>query len=144
MNQNKQTTDILIYFLLVMASLIALVGGLGLMSTMGMNVIERTREIGVIRAIGASDGSVLQLVIVEGMLIGVLSWILGAILAVPIGMLLGYAVGMAFLFSPLPFLFSMDGFLVWLVIVLVLSALASFVPARNASRLTVREVLSYE
>jgi len=143
-NQNKQTTDILIYFLLVMASLIALVGGLGLMSTMGMNVIERTREIGVIRAIGASDGSVLQLVIVEGMLIGILSWILGAILAVPIGMLLGYAVGMAFLFSPLPFLFSMDGFLVWLVIVLVLSALASFVPARNASRLTVREVLSYE
>lgn len=143
-DQNKQTTNILIYFLLVMACLIALVGGLGLMSTMGMNVIERTREIGVIRAIGASDGSVLQLVIVEGMLIGVLSWILGALLAVPIGMLLGTAVGLAFLQSPLPFLFSMDGFLVWLVIVLVLSALASFLPARNASRLTVREVLSYE
>ncbi|HET9909539.1 MAG TPA: ABC transporter permease, partial [Anaerolineales bacterium] len=51
----KAQTDILVYFMLVMASLIAIVGGLGLMGTMSINVLERTREIGVMRAIGASN-----------------------------------------------------------------------------------------
>ena len=142
--QNKQSTDILVYFLLVMAGLIAAVGGLGLTSTMSMNVIERTREIGVMRAIGASNRSVQSIVIVEGMMIGIISWILGALLAIPIGMAIANAVGRLFLQSPMAFIFSMDGFIVWLVVVLILSALASFLPARSASRLTVREVLAYE
>jgi putative ABC transport system permease protein len=142
--QNTQSTDILVYFLLVMAALIAIVGGLGLTSTMSMNVIERTREIGVMRAIGASNRSVQSIVIVEGMMIGVISWILGALLAIPIGIAIANIVGRLFFQSPMEFIFSMDGFLVWLVIVLILSALASFLPARSASRLTVREVLAYE
>jgi putative ABC transport system permease protein len=141
---NKMTTDILVYFMLVMAVLIAIVGGLGLMSTMSINVIERTREIGVMRAIGASNRSIQSIVIVEGMLIGILSWIIGAILAVPIGSGLASVVGVAFLQSPLDFTFALDGFSVWLVMVVVIAAVASYVPARNASRLTVREVLAYE
>jgi putative ABC transport system permease protein len=107
-------------------------------------VIERTREIGVMRAIGASNRSVQSIVIVEGMMIGVISWILGALLAIPIGIAIANIVGRLFFQSPMEFIFSMDGFLVWLVIVLILSALASFLPARSASRLTVREVLAYE
>jgi putative ABC transport system permease protein len=142
--QNTAQTDVLVSFLLVMAVLISLVGGVGLMGTMSMNVLERTREIGVMRAIGASDGAVLQLVIVEGMLIGVISWVLGALLALPIGMLLANVVGAAILNSPLDFVFSLDGFLVWLAGVLVLSALASLLPAHNAARLAIREVLAYE
>jgi putative ABC transport system permease protein len=142
--RNASSTDILVYFLLVMAVLIALVGGLGLLSTMSMNVIERIREIGVMRAIGASDGAIMFMVIVEGVLIGLISWVIGALLAVPIGIGLTTVVGIAFLRSPLDFVFSWDGFLVWLVIVAVLSSLASFLPARNAARLTVREVLVYD
>lgn len=141
---NTSQTDILVYFLLVMAVLIALVGGLGLMSAMSMNVMERTREIGVMRAIGASDGAILQLVVVEGMLIGLLSWMAGAMLALPISSALADIVGRSMLQSPLEFAFSLDGFIFWLVGVLALSALASAIPARNAYRLTVREVLAYE
>ncbi|MCZ7667509.1 MAG: FtsX-like permease family protein [Chloroflexi bacterium] len=44
---------------------------------MSLNVIERTREIGVMRAVGASDTAVLQIFITEGILIGLLSWFLG-------------------------------------------------------------------
>lgn len=142
--QNTSQTDILVYFLLVMAVLIAVVGGLGLTSTMSINVIERTREIGVMRAIGASNASIQSIVIVEGMVIGILSWIVGAILAVPVGMAVGNVVGVAFLQTPLDFAFALDGFLAWLAMVLVISAVASYLPARNASRLTVREVLAYE
>jgi putative ABC transport system permease protein len=140
---NTSLTDILINFLILMSAFIAIVGGFGLASTMSLNVIERTREIGVMRAIGASSFTIQQLVIVEGLLIGVISWLIGALIAIPIGQVLSYGVGMAIVQSPLFYVFSWDGFLLWLVLILIISTLASFLPARNASRLTVREVLSY-
>jgi putative ABC transport system permease protein len=129
---------------LVMALLLAVVGGLGLMGTLSINVLERTREIGVMRAIGAADGAVAWVFIVEGILIGLISWLAGSLCAVPLSYLLSDALGMALLQSPLARTFSMQGVWLWLVAVVILSALASFLPARNASRLTVRDVLAYE
>src|SRR5262249_35288416 len=80
--------DVIVVFLLIMAVMLAFVGGLGLMGTMSINVLERTREIGVMRAIGATDGAVLRIVVVEGILMGVLSWMLGALLALPVSKLM--------------------------------------------------------
>ncbi len=136
--------NIIIGLLLVMALIIGVVGALGLTGTMSINVLERQREIGVMRSIGASNNAVLKIVLVEGVLIGLLSWIVGILLALPLGYLLGYAVGIAFLQSPLPFAFSIGGALLWLGVVVILSAMASYWPARRASRLTIREVLAYE
>jgi putative ABC transport system permease protein len=144
MARQAAQTNILTYFLLTMAVLIALVGGIGLMGTMSMNVLERTREIGVLRSIGASNGSILQLVVVEGMMIGILSWVLGMLLSLPLSKFMCDVVGVAFVTLPLTFVFSMNGVLPWLIIVLVLSAVASVLPAWNAVRLTVRDVLAYE
>jgi putative ABC transport system permease protein len=127
-----------------MAILLALVGGLGLMGTMSINVLERTREIGVMRAIGAPNRGVAQVFILEGIIIGLLSWCFGALLAIPLGRILSQAVGGAIMGIPLSFSYSMPGLWLWLVVVIGLSALASFIPARSASRLTVREVLAYE
>jgi putative ABC transport system permease protein len=140
----KVSFDAIVALLLVMAILLALVGGLGLMGTMSINVLERTREIGVLRAIGAPNRGVAQVFILEGITIGLLSWILGSLLAIPMSQGLNQAVGGAIMGAPLTFAYSLPGLWVWLVVVLVLSALASFIPARNASRLTVREVLAYE
>jgi putative ABC transport system permease protein len=136
--------DILITFLLVMALLIAAVGGMGLMGTMSINVLERTREIGVMRAIGAATGSIMQIVIVEGVLIGLISWVQGVLLAWPIGRLMSDQIGLAFVDSPLEFRYSVDGALIWLAAALLISAVASFWPAHNAASLSVREVLAYE
>jgi putative ABC transport system permease protein len=136
--------DAIIALLLVMAILLALVGGLGLMGTMSINVLERTREIGVLRAIGAPNRGVAQVFILEGITIGLLSWLMGSVLAIPITQGLNAALGSATMGAPLAFTYSLPGLWSWLVIVLILSALASFIPARNASRLTVREVLAYE
>jgi putative ABC transport system permease protein len=130
--------------MLMLAGLIALVGGLGLAGTMSMNVIERTREIGVMRAIGASDGAIRRLVIVEGLTIGALSWLLGAVLAVPVSKLFNDGVGIVFLSVPLTSVLSCNGFLIWLAGAMTLSTLASLLPAHSASRLTIREVLAYE
>ncbi len=136
--------NVIFIFLMLMAALLTFVGGLGLAGTMSLNVMERTREIGVLRAVGASNGSVMQIVIFEGILIGILSWLIGIFLAVPISRLLGNAVGNGFLGKPLPFTYSFFGVFVWFIVVLVLSTIASYVPARKAVLLTVRDILAYE
>lgn len=135
---------VIVIFLAVMAALIAVVGGIGLMGTMSMNVVERTREIGVLRAIGAGDGAIQQIVVAEGALVGAISWAAAALLALPISRLLSDAIGVSFVGNPLPYAYSLRGVAIWLAVVLALAALASALPARRASRLTVRDVLAYE
>src|SRR3954468_8677194 len=136
--------DVLIVFLSIVATLLAIVGALSLMGTMSMNVHERAREVGVMRAIGASDGGVLQIFVVEGLCIGVPSAPIGAALAIPISRALSDTVGNKFTHAPLSYTFSFSGTLFWFVLVGILAALASFLPAWNATRLSVREVLGYE
>jgi putative ABC transport system permease protein len=103
--------NLIVVFLLIMAVLLAVVGGLGLMGTMSINVLERTREIGVMRAIGATDAAVLRIVMVEGILIGMLSWFIGALLALPMSKLMNDGVGVAFEAPGLSFTFSTLGVL---------------------------------
>jgi putative ABC transport system permease protein len=140
----SESLDILVTFLLIMALLTALVGSIGLTGTMGMNVMERTREIGVMRSIGAVDKEIMRTVIVEGMVIGSISWLVGALLSFPFTYLLSYIISVAIFHSPIAVHFTPIGFIIWLLVVLLLSAVASVIPARNAARLTIREVLAYE
>jgi putative ABC transport system permease protein len=142
--QQRVTIDVLVYLLLFMAVLIAVVGGLGLMGTMSMNVLERTREIGIMRSIGAVDLAIMQLVIVEGMVIGLISWAFGALLSIPIASGLNNIIGTSLLNVPMDYTFAVDGLITWAVVVVLLSAVACVIPARNAVRLTVRDVLAYE
>lgn len=141
---SERQFNIIALLLLIMSLLIALVGGLGLAGTMVINVMERTREIGVIRAIGASNLSVLQLILVEGIIIGLISWAIGAVLSVPLSQALSNQVGVLFTGAPFLYTFASSGVIQWLLGVVVLSSIASALPAWNASRLTVREVLAYE
>jgi putative ABC transport system permease protein len=141
---DREAVQVIVASLLSMAVLVAAVGGLGLAGTMSLNVIERVREIGVMRSIGASDGAVLQIFIIEGVLIGLISWALGAVLALPVSKLMSDAMGDMLFSSPLHFSFSVSGILIWLTIAVFLSAIASYLPARNATRVSVREVLAYE
>jgi len=134
--------DIITTFLLFMSVLLAIVGGLGLAGTMGINVLERTREIGVMRAIGASSMEIGKLFVVEALFIGLISWLVGGILALPIAAILSYQVGMLFLHHPLSLTISLVGGGIWLVLSVLLSVLASLLPAWNATRLSVRDVLN--
>jgi putative ABC transport system permease protein len=136
--------NVLIMLLLIMAVLLAVVGGIGLTGTMSLNVLERTREIGVMRAIGASDGSIFQIVVVEGLLIGLMSWLCAAALAFPLGKLLSDAIGSITFRDTLDYVYSTSGLAIWLVTATVLAVLASLLPARRASRVSVRDVLAYE
>jgi putative ABC transport system permease protein len=135
---------ILTAFLIVMALLTALVGSIGMAGTLSMNVMERTREIGVLRAIGAYNTVVMRLVLVEGLLIGLISFVLGAALSFPITAVLADVISQAIFGTSASFAFTIQGFAIWFGVMLALSALASLIPARSASKMTIREVLSYE
>lgn len=139
-----ESLDILVIFLLIMAVLTAIVGSMGLTGTMGMNVMERTREIGIMRAIGADDHAVMRTVIAEGIFIGMISFGLAIVLSIPITYLLLNIVSLAIFQTPIDVIFTYLGYVIWLGLVLLLSILASILPARNAARLTIREVLAYE
>ena len=69
---------------------------------------------------------------------------MGLVLSVPVSKFMSDQVGVLFIQSPLTFRFSVSGALIWLVVILVASMLATWLPARNASRVSVRESLSYE
>jgi putative ABC transport system permease protein len=143
--QQAGGVNVIIYFLLVMAVLIAVVGGIGLAGMMGINVMERTREIGVLRAVGARNGSIMRLVVLEGVIIGLISWVLALALSLPLTSALNYGVGQAIFNQDIGF-FTIDwqGAAGWVAGSLIVASLASLLPAARATRLTIRDVLAYE
>jgi putative ABC transport system permease protein len=147
-NDEREEIDaafaIIVVLLMIMTVILATVGGLGLMGTMSLNVIERTREIGVMRAFGASSAAIFRIVIIEGLLIGMMSWVLAIGLSVPISIVLAHSVGVSFMNYPMPAIYSTGGIFAWAVLVIIISIVASFLPAFNAVRLTVTQVLAYE
>jgi putative ABC transport system permease protein len=144
MKTASESLDILITFLMIMALLTAVVGSIGLTGTMGMNVLERTREIGVMRSIGAVDVQVMKSVIFEGMFIGLISYVLAVIFSFPITWLMSNIISRAIFETGMDLALNWQGFVIWLVLVMLLAALASVLPARKAASLTIREVLAYE
>jgi putative ABC transport system permease protein len=134
----------LVVFLLIMAILTAIVGAMGLTGTMGMNVLERTREIGITRAIGADDSAIMRTVIGEGFVIGMISFIMAIFLSIPISYGLSYILAITVFESPITVVFTYLGYAIWLGLIIILSIIGSVVPARNAASLTIREVLAYE
>jgi len=139
-----QGVNILVVVLLIMAILTSLVGSIGLTGTMSINVLERTQEIGVMRTIGAVDRVIMQSVVIEGLVIGLITWVLAIGLSFPISQLLLTIIGESISGSAIKLSFTPLGILLWLAVVIVLSVLASIIPARNAARLTINEVLAYE
>jgi putative ABC transport system permease protein len=131
-------------FLIIMSMLVVFVGGLGLATTVSINTLERTREIGVMRSIGASAHSVTGIIVCEGIIIGVLSWLISLILSWPVSRFVSWNFGMLFFQAPLEFTVSAPGMAIWLLIVVLFAALSSFYPSRKALQMPVREALSYE
>ena len=135
---------VIVTFLMIMAVLVAGVGGLALASAMSISVMERTREIGMMRAIGASTYAVLRVIVTEGVVIGVLSWLVALAIVVPVSVLVGNYAGQLFIDANLDYVFPLSIMLGWLGLVILISVIASSFPAWGATRLAVRDVLAYE
>jgi putative ABC transport system permease protein len=135
--------SILTQVLMMMTVLMATVGSIGLSGTLSINVIERRREIGVMRAVGASSQDVGFIFTGEGLLLGLTSWIFALPIGLSAGPMFVLALGEVIDF-PAEYYPAAHGIWIWLGIVFVLSILASWVPSRRATRISVNESLAYE
>lgn len=135
---------IIVGLLMIMAILISIVGGLGLIEAMSISVLERRRELAIMRAVGAGTAKVLQVVTVEGILIAVLSWIVAVGLSIPATYAVENITGNLFTQAPLPVSFSRVGIGLWLAIVVVLATAASAIPALETTETPVHQALAYE
>jgi putative ABC transport system permease protein len=143
-SSNASQVDFLIYFLLIMAVMSAAIGALGLMGMMSLNVMERTREIGVMRSIGATSTAIAGIVITEGLIIGIVSWLIAIPVSIPISLIFNSMLGNIMFGTTLAFIFSPVGLAVWLAIIMGIAFIASLLPAYRAMRMSVRETLAYE
>jgi len=140
---NENTFGIITSMLLTMSALIAFVGAIGLAGTLSINVLERRREIGVMRAIGASSFQIARLFVGEGLILGMMAWLIAIPLSIPVGQLFSLVIGQVINFGVI-YQFSWTGALQWLIIVVVLSILGAALPALRATRISIRESLAYE
>lgn len=143
-DESGEKINLVITVLLIVAMLTGLVGSIGLSGTLSLNVLERTSEIGILRAVGAPDKAISKLVIYEGLFTGLVSYLIGTVVSFPVSLILGNMVNQAIFKSNAILTINPAGFLIWLVLVILMSITASLIPARNATRLTIREVLAYE
>jgi len=132
-----------ITMLMSLAIIVALVGGIGLMGSLSISVVERVREIGVMRAVGARSTTVMGMFMLEGVFQGLLSWLIVVPLSFIIGRPLSAALGQAMFDANLDYQYNLFAVLIWLIIILTISIFASIIPARNATRVSVRESLAY-
>lgn len=142
-NNASAQFSILTQLLMMMTVLMAVVGSMGLSGTLSINVIERRREIGVMRAVGASSRDVGFVFTGESLMLGLTSWIF----ALPIGLSAGPAFVQALgavIDFPAEYYPAIHGVWIWLGVVIVLSIFASWVPSRRATRISVNESLAYE
>jgi hypothetical protein len=135
-------------FLIIVGVVLAAVGTLGLTTTTSLNIVDRRRELGVLRAIGATPAMVGGIVVLEALSVAVLAWMLGVMLAWPI------TAGLGRLMSELMALVKMRGGLIvslspigiatWFGLSTTIAIVSSLVPAISASRRSIREAISYE
>jgi putative ABC transport system permease protein len=129
--------------LLALAVIMAIVGGIGLMGSLSISVTERTKEIGVMRAIGAKTPVIMAMLILEGTLQGLISWLVAVPLSFSLGQPLAALMGQAMFDLALDYQYHWQAMLIWLGMVLVIAVLASVTPARHATHISVRESLAY-
>jgi putative ABC transport system permease protein len=133
----------IILILLGIALPLGVVGVIGLASTMSTNILDRTREFGVMHAIGALPRAVRRIVTAEGVFLAVFSCLMAVIPTLGLTAVLGAGLGNLFYSAPLPYRISIPAILIWAAVVVLGAVLATEAAGSRASRLTVREALAY-
>jgi putative ABC transport system permease protein len=127
----------LLYILLAMTVVISLVG---IVNTLALSVFERTREIGMLRAIGTTRMQLRETILYES----VITAVIGGILGIAIGIVLARVVAIGFESQGIVFAVPFGQVIVSLVVAALAGIIAAAFPARRAARLNVLEALQYE
>ncbi len=127
----------------VMAVLAILISSLGIVNTLTMNIMERTQEIGMLRAIGMTRGQIIQMVLSEAGLMGLIGGLVGLVFGVLLAQI--FLTGMTAMSGyRLDFIVPIGGIITSLIVALAISQIAAIQPARKAARTNVLEAIHYE
>lgn len=127
----------------VLALIAMLVASLGVVNTLTMNVMERTQEIGMLRSIGMTRPQVVQMVLAEAGLMGLIGGLLGLVLGIILSRI--FMVSMATMSGyDLTYVFPIQGIIVGLFIALFVSQIAAILPARRAAMTRILDAIHYE
>lgn len=137
------TFNIVNQMLFSVAMVMGVVGGIGLMGSLSISVVERTREIGVLRSIGGTSPVIMTMFVLEGVIQGLMSWLVAVPLAYVIARPISALLGQTIFQTNLDFAFNTTAVFIWLLAVLSIAFLASLIPAHAATRVSVRESLAY-
>lgn len=135
---------VIISLLSAISLLSVIVGGLSITSSISINIQERKRELGILRAIGVSSKEMIKMISLEVIFMGLAGWLVGIIIAYPISIYAGNYFGQIFLHSNLNNTVSIGGTIMWFVISMVVSFLSGYIPARVFSNTNLSEMLTYE
>ncbi len=136
--------EVLISALLLMSILMGLTGLLGLSASLGASVLERTRETGVLRGIGAGGRAIASIIILEAELTAVFSMGISVILSFPLSWALGKVFGQLAFRLPLDFIVSGPGLVYWIALSLIGAGLSCAGIAARTLRRPLPEALAWE
>jgi putative ABC transport system permease protein len=139
---SQEASKILTLLLYAMTVIVGTIGGIGIANTLTLNVLERRREIGVMRSIGGRDSHLIQIFLTEALVMGIGGFVLGLLLGYPLARLLVWV--MSTVLFPLDFVFPAAMVTSALAFTLLLTAAASIGPALGAAKLKVSYALRYE
>jgi putative ABC transport system permease protein len=140
---NEFSFSITVTMMLLLSVIVAVVGGIALMGALSIGVIERTKEIGVLRAVGARNRTILGIFMMEGLLQGWLSWLVATPISLAASPFVASALGLTMFGARLDHAYNLPAVAAWLAIVTVIAIVASILPARRATRISVRDSLAY-
>lgn len=140
---NEFSFSTITVMLMALSIIVAIVGGIALMGALSISVVERTKEIGVLRAVGARSRTIIGIFLMEGVLQGLLSCLFAIPLSFAFGGMFARALGEAMFGATLDYAYNWSAVGIWIVIMLVIATLASMLPARSATQISVRESLAY-
>ncbi|MBI5184729.1 MAG: ABC transporter permease [Nitrospinae bacterium] len=135
---------IILVTIVFLAMLVLVVSAIGMASATSINIMERTREIGVLRAIGATPEIIYNLFVAEGMIVSIASIFIGLFFSWPLSIVASRFFGNLMLEVELHYSFSKTGFVITLIATLIFGWIASRIPAQRAVSVSTREALSYE
>jgi putative ABC transport system permease protein len=138
------TTSVTTLLLLFLAAMIGIVASIGLSGTLSLNILERSREFGIMRSLGGTHKLINSMIRREGIFLCMLSWIVSILLSLPLTIGIGNILGPVLLGVPAHFQFSFIGLIFWFALSFIFSMIAGMLPCRHLNKMVTREVLSYE
>ncbi len=135
----------IIFSLLMLLTVIVLfIAGNGIILTVTTNTLERTREIGILKSIGASNRNLRQIFLSESILMALLAWLMAVVLTIPLSYCVAHFLGILLIQTPLPLALDSTAFLFSLPVIVLVSVLSTLIPVARVCKQPIRESLAYE